>query len=213
MRKIIGINIGKKEMIQVGKHMEATGIRKKSITRAMIGRLGVAGDHIESEKHHGGPDQAVYVYSLDDYKKFEQAWALNISPGMFGENLTVTGLTSNELAIGDRLVFKNVVLEVTSPRIPCATFAAHMLDGAFVAKFIEIGQPGVYCRVLAEGVLEEGESFKLEACQNPVVTIRELFENYYNKAPIAADLLRMLQAPLAIRARKDVEKKLARLAD
>ena len=212
MRKIIGINIGQKEMIQVGKRMDATGIKKVPVANAWVGKLGMKGDHIESKKHHGGPDQAVYVYSLDDYEKFKQAWGLQITPGMFGENLTVSGITSSDLVIGDRLSFQSVLLEVTSPRIPCATFASHMADAGFVAKFIEIGEPGFYCRVLAEGTLEEGEFFSLENCPQPFVTVRDLFDNYYNKAPIAADLLRMLQSPIGERARKDVEKKLARLS-
>lgn len=49
-------------------------------------------------------------------------------PGTFGENLTISELESASFCVGDRLKVGAVTLEITAPRIPCATLAARMCD-------------------------------------------------------------------------------------
>lgn len=207
---ITSVNLAIKENIKVGSRTELTGIHKRPVTSATVGLLGLEGDAVVSEKHHGGPDQAVYVYTLPDYELWQKA-GFNIKPGIFGENLTLSHLRSAELAIGDRLIFKEVVLEVTSPRIPCATLASRMADDHFVPKFVTMEAPGFYCRVLREGQVSVLEEFDYEPRGGELVTVLELFRNYYEKAPSRENLQRYLASPLAIRARKENEKRLAKM--
>ena len=79
-----------------------------------------------------------------------------IAPGTFGDNLTISGITSADLAIGDRLIAGDVVLEVTAPRIPCGTLAARMDDPGFVKAYRDAARPGAYCRVIKEGEVRAG---------------------------------------------------------
>jgi MOSC domain-containing protein YiiM len=61
-----------------------------------------------------------------------------------------------------------VVLEVTAPRIPCATLAARMGDPQFVKKYRRAERPGLYCRVIREGNLQTGNEVRLALVQvNP----------------------------------------------
>ena len=84
--------------------MTSTGIDKRPTDGPVeIGRLGLSGDTIWSKKHHGGPDQAVYVYGEDDYDWWAKELGRPLDPGTFGENLTVAGLATGAAIVGDRL--------------------------------------------------------------------------------------------------------------
>ena len=67
--KLLSINLGRKQEIDTGKPApEDTGIFKTPVEGpVMVGALGLEGDFIASAKHHGGPDQAVYIYGMGDY--------------------------------------------------------------------------------------------------------------------------------------------------
>ncbi|WP_425147382.1 MOSC domain-containing protein [Deinococcus sp.] len=207
--KLISVNIGEPKDIVQGNGICRSGIDKRPVAGAVqVGRLGLSGDHILSKKHHGGPDQAVYLYSLDDYRAFDSAALL---PGNFGENLTVQGLESADVRVGTRLHFSAVVLEVTAPRIPCVTFAAHVGEPAFVKVFRQMRRPGLYTRVLQEGEIGAGEDFGLEAGPADAPTLGELFELHYNKQASRAELERALSAPIAVRTRQDYSERLSAL--
>ncbi|ULH15915.1 MOSC domain-containing protein [Deinococcus sp. KNUC1210] len=208
--KIESVNIGEPKDIVQGNGICRSGIDKQPVAGAVqVGPLGLTGDHILSTKHHGGPDQAVYLYSLEDYRAFE---GVSARAGLFGENLTVEGLESVDVRIGTRLYFSTVVLEVTAPRIPCVTFAAHVEDPAFVKVFRQMRRPGLYTRVIQEGAVTAGEVFTLEEAPADAPTVGELFELYYNKQASRARLERALSAPIAVRTREDYLERLQTLA-
>ena len=207
--KVMSINIAEAKPIVIGNKTETTGIYKLPVASAYVGVLGLQADAIISTKHHGGPDQAVYCYTQPDH----DLWAadgIRTSPGIFGENLTLSDLSSAQMVIGDRLKFGQVVLEVTSPRIPCATLASRMGDGHFIQKFRDKAAPGYYCRVITEGTICQGEAYEYIPFEGERVTVLELFNNYYDQQPTLENIRRYLRSPLAIRARKENEKRLAK---
>jgi len=57
--------------------------------------------------------------------------------GMLGENLTLSSFGTTALRVGDRLKINTILLEITFPRIPCATLGARGGDGGFVQRFIQ----------------------------------------------------------------------------
>jgi MOSC domain-containing protein YiiM len=203
--KLTSVNIGKKGTV----NDEITGIYKLPVEGpARITTLGLEGDFIASEKHHGGPDQAVYLYGGADYDWWAGELGRPLDPGTFGENLTIAGLESARFAIGDRLTVGEVTLEVTAPRIPCATFAARMGDAGFVKRFRDAGRPGVYCRVLQEGTVRAGDEVHVEPYAGERTTLLELYRDHYEKTADEATLKRFLRAPVASRLRMDLEERL-----
>ncbi|HEX2704975.1 MAG TPA: MOSC domain-containing protein, partial [Candidatus Lustribacter sp.] len=50
----------------------------------------------------------------------------------------------------------HVVVEVTTPRIPCATFARWLGEPSWVKRFAAYGESGCYLRVLRAGRLSAG---------------------------------------------------------
>ncbi len=210
--KLLSVNIGQMSPLPGVKKVGQTGIFKTPAAGpVMVTPLGLEGDAIADVRHHGGPDQAVYVYGAPDYDWWAAELGQPLAPGTFGENLTVEGLESAHLSVGDRLHLAEVVLEVTMPRIPCATLAARMGDPTFVKRFRHADRPGVYCRVIRAGLAAAGEAVRLEPHAGPTLTVLEMFRKHYDTDWDEAKLRRHLAAPIAIRARKDAEERLARL--
>jgi MOSC domain-containing protein YiiM len=173
-----------------------------------IKSLGIEQDVICDKKSHGGPDQAIYVYGGADYAWWSRELSKEISPGTFGENLTISDLESAQLNIGDFIHVGDVTLQVTAPRIPCGTFATRMDDRQWVKRFRHAGRPGLYCRVITEGFVKAGDAVSIKRYTGETISILEMFRDFYNKNKSEEILHRQLKAPIAIRARNDLEKEL-----
>lgn len=142
--------------------------------RVAVHTLGLDGDDIVDTENHGGFEQAVYCYCRSDYDWWTSELGRELPSGVFGENLTLTGIASADAAVGDRLTCGDLVLEVTSPRIPCVTFAAHMNDPKFVSRFFRANRTGFYCRVISEGAVAAGDTFEYVPVQGKRVLISEI---------------------------------------
>ncbi len=200
--RLLSINLGRPEPLQIAHRATTTGIYKNPVETAQISTLGLSGDHVDDQEHHGGPDQAVYVYSAEDYDWWMGQLGEVLTPGTFGENLTFSSFGEGPVRIGDRFRVGPVVLEVSAPRIPCATLAARMGDPNFVKKFRQAGRPGFYARVLEEGQVQRGQSVEKIAAPTHNATLVEVFDLWYDKTPDAARLRWVLSTPLAERARR-----------
>ena len=209
--RLESINVGRRETIAHGDKSMTTGICKYPRRGPVrITTDGIPGDAILATRHHGGPDQAIYAYSSDDYDWWSRTTGRAFYPGLFGENLTIRDMPS-DMRIGDRLLIGEVVLEATAPRIPCSTFATRMQDSGFGLKFRDAERPGIYFRVLNEGDVEAGDAVTLVESRDQDVTVLDLFRFKYRQRHDADELRRYLGAPLAQRMRADVEARLRTL--
>lgn len=199
---LLSINIGAPRAIDPDRPYDLTGIYKEPAAGPVqVTRAGLPGDAIIDTQHHGGPDQAVYLYGSADYAWWAGELGRELAPGTFGENLTVDGLESAGVAIGDRLHIDAVVLEVTAPRIQCDTLARRMGDPGFVARFRAAGRPGCHCRVIREGTIAAGDLVTLAPYDGGRVTIAEVFRDHYDPDLNLAAIRRFLAVPLAARIR------------
>ncbi len=207
--KLVSVNIGKARTQQNGEKLETTGIYKVSTQAPVkITTLGIVEDFIGSSKHHGGPDQAVYVYGAADYAWWSKKLEKELAPGTFGDNLTISELQSADFNIGDRLHIGEMILEVTAPRIPCSTLATRMGDSQFVKKYRHAERPGLYCRVIAEGEIKAGVGVTVQRSEGEAVGVVEIFRDWYEKSKDESTLRRFLRSPIAIRAREKMERQL-----
>lgn len=205
------INVGNIETVNHNDKSFVTGICKTPVAAPVyLGDTGVRGDTVVDLEHHGGPDQAVYAYSADDYDWWARETGREFMPGLFGENLTIRGFPS-DMTVGDRLLIGEVVLEATAPRIPCSTFAARMQDSGFGLAFRKAERPGIYFRVLNGGEVSAGEAVTYVASESGSVSILELFRFHYALSHDADTLRRYLDAPVAIRFRHKIESRLEAL--
>lgn len=209
MARLLSVNVGTAQHIAGYKPL--TGIIKAPVTTATIDRQGLAGDAICDRKHHGGVDQAIYVYFADDYQWWANELERRIEPGTFGDNLTIDGVAGREAAVGDRYAIGPVLLEVTSHRTPCMTFAARMGDPGWVRRFHRAGRPGAYCRVLEAGQVEAGMEVTVTPYAGERVTVSELMALDGARELDPAFMRRALTAPVHYKMRADYEDRLARL--
>lgn len=210
--RLVSVNVGRAETISFGNKSMETGICKYPVEGPVaVTTEGLPGDAIVSVRHHGGPDQAVYAYSADDYDWWAEQTGKPCFPGLFGENLTIRDMPT-DMRVGDRLLIGEVVLEATAPRIPCDTFATRMEDPRFGLLFRDAERPGIYFRVLNEGEIAAGDPVTIVESADHEVTILDLFRYKYRLRHDAEELRRLLDAPIAERMRADIEGRLARLA-
>ncbi|MGF1661552.1 MAG: MOSC domain-containing protein [Kineosporiaceae bacterium] len=146
---------------------------------AAVGPLGVEGDVIVDIRYHGGPDQAVYAYSDEDADVWVAELEREIPPGLFGENLRVAGVDATGAVVGERWRVgepgAGPLLEATSPRTPCAKFAARMGEPQWVKRFHAKGLTGTYLRVLEPGTVTAGDPVTVVARPAHGVTIGRWF--------------------------------------
>ena len=154
----------------------ATGVDKRPRRGPVeISATGLAGDVVCDEVHHGGRDQAVYAYAVEDAKRWATELGQPVPPGRFGENLSIEGIAVSDAVVGERWAVGSTLLEVTLPRTPCETFARRVEQPRWVRRFAERGDTGAYLRVVEPGAVTAGD--RVEVVHRPAhgVTVREVF--------------------------------------
>ena len=139
------------------------GVPKGRVAGAKVSRLGILNDAQNDTKHHGGPERAVCVYSLERIRAL-QAEGHPIDVGTVGENVTVEGVDWDLVVPGARLrLGQAVLLEVASFTTPCKTIRESFIDGEFVriSQKLHPGWSRVYARVLSEGEIRAGDSVEV----------------------------------------------------
>ncbi|MCL5995849.1 MAG: MOSC domain-containing protein [Chloroflexi bacterium] len=135
------------------------GVPKSALHQAWIDASGVAGDQHRDLVHHGGPDRAVCLFSLERILAL-QAEGNPIFPGSVGENITVAGVDWSTVAPGTRIRLGNdVVLEVTDYTTPCSNIKPSFSGGNSnrILQKKHAGWSRVYARVLQAGEVKIGD--------------------------------------------------------
>ncbi|MBW9073502.1 MOSC domain-containing protein [Agrobacterium deltaense] len=183
-----------------------TGIFKHAVQGlVMVDAEGIVSDAVCNRKHHGGPDQAIYVMGSVDLDFWSRTLGFVVEPGFFGENLVLEGVDSAKLHVGDRFSASEVVLEVTAARIPCATLSARIGDPDFAPRFRQAGQPGFYCRVLKGGMLAAGEDIAFAPYQGTKLAIPTVLQRFRPMQLDMTERAAYLETPLASRFRAMLE--------
>jgi MOSC domain-containing protein YiiM len=183
MATLLSVNVGR---MAASQHTDTgvSGIDKRPSPEPVAlrdpgpetGRSGAAGDAIGDPRSHGGTDQAVYAYAREDLDLWQAELGRPLTNGVFGENLTTAGLDVNGALVGERWqVGDTCVLEVTSPRIPCRTFAGWLEEQLWVKRFTQRGAPGAYLRVISPGSVTAGDAITVVHRPSHSITIALMF--------------------------------------
>ncbi|MFF2957466.1 MOSC domain-containing protein [Streptomyces sp. NPDC057963] len=222
--KLLTVNVGRP---RAADHTDApggaTGIDKRPVDGPVrvadpgpkgTGGSGLAGDAVCDLRHHGGSDQAVYAFAREDLDDWERVLGRPLANGAFGENLTTGGLDVNGARIGERWrIGPDLVLEVTSSRIPCRTFAGRLGEKGWVKRFTQAGAPGAYLRVIEPGEIRSGDPVEIVHRPGHEVTVRLDFAASTTRRELLPQLLPAGDAlhPETLRAALEyVEKEAAR---
>src|SRR6478609_9344796 len=192
------VNVGRREA-NPAKRVGVTGHGKRPVESAVLrapgpkrGGLGsgLVGDFIGDVASHGGDRQAVYAVAREELDQWEQRLGRALPDGSFGENLTLEGLDVDAGRVGDRwAVGDTVVLEVTGPRIPCATFAHRMAEPGWLKTFTAVGRTGAYLAVVVGGTVRRGDSVTVIERAAHDIGLVETFRAFMGDRDAAAAVL------------------------
>ena len=152
---------------------------------------GLVGDVIGNRKLHGGDDQAVYAYAREDLDAWETQIGKSLTNGMFGENLTTSGVDVTEARIGERwrIGTDGLVLEVSAPRTPCRTFEAFLQLDHWIKTFTEAAKPGAYLRVVSPGTVRARDPISIDYRPDHDITIGLVFRARMSEPDLLPRLL------------------------
>jgi MOSC domain-containing protein YiiM len=202
--QVVSVNTGRVVRAKWAGHVRRTAIDKRPVAGPVhVGRLGLDGDDQADREHHGGPEQAIYVYAREDLDWWAGELGRDVRNGAFGENIVTAGLDVSGALIGERWRLGTAVVQITSPRIPCGTFRQWTGEKGWVKRFAAAGRPGAYLRVLEEGTVTPGDAVTvLDRAGDGVgdgVTAAESMRAYYGDR----ELMRRLSAVPARSAKWD----------
>ncbi len=204
--KLLSINIAQEETLDTPNGLVQTGIIKRPVVgKVLVNELGIVGDAIVDTKVHGGLDQALYLYSQEDYDWWMERLGRTLSPGLFGENLTLSNFGDRPLHIGDRIEIGEVIIEISAPRTPCFKLAARMGDAGFIKDFIQAGRTGAYARVIKPGEIMAGQEAKLIKVSADHPSVVDVFTACHSKNPDMSVVQRALMSPLGFFHKKIIQ--------
>lgn len=178
--KIISLNVGLPRLVLRNDEPVSTGIFKEPVAgRVMMRKLNLDGDRQADLSVHGGPEKAVYIYPSEHYDFWKRELPeMNLPWGMFGENLTTTGLFETETHVGDKFRVGAAEVMVTQPRIPCYKLGIRFGRVDIIKRFLISERSGFYVSVLKEGEVAVGDEFQLLEKNASGVTVVDVTRLY-----------------------------------
>jgi MOSC domain-containing protein YiiM len=177
---VISVNAGLPREVEWQGKTVRTAIFKEPVQgRVALRRLNFDGDRQADLTVHGGPDKAVYVYPAEHYAFWrEKLPDMELPWGMFGENLTVSGLSESEVRIGDRLRAGTAELVVTQPRVPCCKLGLRFGRADMTRRFYRAARTGFYVAVVREGEVAAGDGVEILEREPHGVTVADIYHAY-----------------------------------
>ena len=189
--QVISVNVGQPRKVIWNDQIAETGIYKEAVKgRVAVRRLNIEGDRQADLTVHGGLDKAIYGYPAEHYSFWrEQFPEMELPWGMFGENLTITGLLEDTVHIGDHFQVGSAKLMVTQPRLPCYKLGIKFGREDILRRFLRSGMTGFYFAVLEEGEVAAGDLISLLHQDEHQVKVADI-TRLYRQDKYNLDLLR-----------------------
>lgn len=179
--RIVQVSVGRPTEVSFDGKSVTTGIFKSPVEGSVEVKLhNLAGDGQADLTVHGGRDKAIYAYSQDHYGYWTKELCVNaLEDAQFGENLTVAGLSEEEVIVGDSYKIGTAVVTVTQPRLPCFKLGIRIGDKTFPQRFLNSGRLGMYLRVEEEGALQCGDIFDLIDRPDHGISLHNLWQTVF----------------------------------
>jgi MOSC domain-containing protein YiiM len=188
MMDVEGVYVGEPSVLGYRRERPVLSAITKALVTApelKLTELNLDGDRQADLTVHGGVDKAVYVYPAEHYPAWS-ADGFEASRGDFGENISLTGGTEDDVRIGDVWAWGDALVQVSQPRQPCFKLAMKTGRKDVVPAMIDSGRSGWYLRVLRPGTVPtSGAIDVVERTGGPTITEVYLisFANYGQLPP------------------------------
>jgi MOSC domain-containing protein YiiM len=193
---VVAVNVGRGKAMP-GKSGMSSIDKRGAQGRVAVRRLGLDGDSQMDTANHGGPEQAVYAYAMEDLDDWAGLLDRELRPGQFGENLSTRGIDVTGALIGETWRIGSTLLQVSRPRFPCVVFQNWLEEPHWVKRFTDDGRPGAYFRVLEEGDLGAGDDIVIQDRPDHDVTIGLVFRARTTDRSLIPRMLAAPQLPKA----------------
>jgi MOSC domain-containing protein YiiM len=141
------------------------GVPKRPVRSARLEPDGVEGDSQRDLRHHGGPERALCLYSLERIEALQEE-GHPVFPGATGENLTLAGLHWEKMQPGTVLhLGETAVIEITGYTTPHEKLISAYFKGGDSDRIFQDKHPGwarLYARVVKPGMLHVGDVVEVE---------------------------------------------------
>jgi len=180
---LISIQVGKPRTHETPRGPWRTAFFKEPISGpAMLGQTGLEGDGVADTRYHGGPENAVCVYSGDHFAPWQtELPEVDLQPGAIGENFTIEGATEDDVCIGDVFTVGGARVQISKPRQPCSAIARRWGVKDFVERIQRTARTGWYLRVLEEGVVEAPSPMRLVERPCPEWPVAQAFRIFMSR--------------------------------
>ncbi|MEM8905320.1 MAG: MOSC domain-containing protein [Actinomycetota bacterium] len=180
---LVSVNVGApRTTIWQDREVESSIWKEPVAGPRRVEGVNVVGDDQANREVHGGESKAVYAYSSADAAWWAAELGRELSPGIFGENLTVDGPDTAGAVVGERWRIGSVTLRVTEPRIPCSKLAMRFEDPAMTRRFADAARPGTYLGIAEAGTLEAGDAIELLDRPDHGLTVSHIERTYHRAA-------------------------------
>jgi MOSC domain-containing protein YiiM len=160
--------------------MTESAIGKQEVDEAYLTVNGFDGDTVAATEFHGGPDRAVCLYPLEHYSKWEAEFGMKIKTPGFGENISLFGMTEEQVYIGNTYQFGEAVIQITQGRIPCSKISKFNSIDGLLKRIVETGYTGYFFRVLQEGKVKSNSELKLLARNEHAISVLYANQIYFH---------------------------------
>lgn len=131
------------------------GERKQNVGKSAV----LTGLGLEGDAHAGFQHRQVSLLALESIQKMQKL-GLDVHPGDFAENLTVSGLDLVALPVGTKLQINDVLLEVSQIGKECHTRCAIY----YQAGDCVMPKEGIFAIVLSDGTVSVGDRLEVVTC-------------------------------------------------
>jgi len=151
--QVKSLNMGTIESYTYGKKQYQSAIKKQPVEgHVFLSKVGLVGDE-QAYEFHGGENKALCLYPYEYYDYWRPHFNNMVETALFGENLTVSGLTEETAHIGDIFSFGEAIIQISEPRNPCYKLAAKYEVPDLIKRVRNNGYTGFLLRVLQEGMV------------------------------------------------------------
>jgi MOSC domain-containing protein YiiM len=113
--------------------------------------------------------------------------------GVFGENLTMSGLLEDAVNVGDRFRVGAALLQATQPRLPCYKLGIKFGREDMVRRFLASGRYGWYFAVVEEGEVGAGDTIERVHRDPHDITVADIAQLYLHERHNIAKMQRAIE--------------------
>lgn len=194
---------------------ELSAIFKQAVHHSVeLGEFGLEGNQVADLIHHGGRDKALHLYSKEHYAFWRDKYPDVedfLKPGAFGENFSCSGMTEDDLCLGDIFQVGEALIQCSHARAPCWKLNHRFGKSDALKTVLKTTKSGSYFRVLQPGLVKAGDMIEQTERPFPKWPLSKVFRlviggehkgneedlRYLSKTTVLADAWRKRAAQLS----------------